>query len=248
MSEQPVGVNSATAKTLGTKVTPAKATKGGGMVRPDFSQYVIHFTTSRKPCSAKVNDATERGKVIVGGTAYDRLVSILQGGEVWATPMPWTNKPAVCFTECTWASLLDHASRYSPFGIGFSKAFLFSREGGPAIYLRQDLFEAQVANRGFHDNVMAFITPFRPFYAPVAYRNRYYGTKKPVDYTHEREWRVPHDLAFRTTQVEFVIVDTYEDMAKFPKDIKDAIGRKKFIIMDEYRKVEQFWPTHRVAE
>jgi hypothetical protein len=33
-------------------------------------------------------------------------------------------------------------------------------------------------------------------------------------------------------------------MAKFPGPLKDAIGRKNFILMDMYRKIEELWPTH----
>jgi hypothetical protein len=41
-----------------------------------------------------------------------------------------------------------------------------------------------------------------------------------------------------------VILDTYEDMARFPSDLKDAIGRNNFILMDVYKKIEELWPTH----
>ena len=33
-------------------------------------------------------------------------------------------------------------------------------------------------------------------------------------------------------------------MARFPRELKDAIGRDKFILMDMYRKIEELWPTH----
>jgi len=37
-------------------------------------------------------------------------------------------------------------------------------------------------------------------------------------------------------------------MARFPKELKDAIGREKFILMDMYKKVEELWPTHSVGD
>jgi hypothetical protein len=67
---------------------------------------------------------------------------------------------------------------------------------------------------------------------------------KTVDYTHEREWRVPHDFTFDYNQVEFVILDTYNDMAQFPQEMKDAVGRDKFLLMQNYRTIERLWPTH----
>jgi len=214
-------------------------------VRPDFSEFVVHFTTDRKPCGKNDDQGAVR-EALMKGDAYSCLENILKTGEVWASTMPWTNQKAVCFTECTWGSLLDHANQYSPFGIGFSKAFLFACGGGPAIYMRADLYEKQKHNGGFEASVHSFITPFWPVYAPKAHRDKYYGNKACIDYAHEREWRVPHDVRFTPQKVAFVIVNKYEDMAKLPKEIKDAIGRENFLIMSNYRKVEEFWPTHLV--
>jgi len=214
------------------------------LVRPDFSQYVVHFTSNRPPYCIKDEGNEERAKTTAGLSGYEKLKSILEKKEIWATTMPWVSRRAVCFTECTWGSLLDHANLYSPFGIGFSKSFLFACGGGPAFYMRADLYEKQVQGGGFHDHLKAFITPFWPFYAPYQHRNQYYGGKAGVDYTHEREWRIPHDLTFKPEDVAFVIVDRYEHMAQMPKEVKDAIGREKFLIMDVYRQVEQIGPTH----
>lgn len=57
---------------------------------------------------------------------------------------------------------------------------------------------------------------------------------------------MPHDFGFEYDQIAFVIVDTYEDMAQFPKQLKDVIGREKFIIMDVYRNIEHLWPVHQI--
>ena len=39
---------------------------------------------------------------------------------------------------------------------------------------------------------------------------------------------------------------SYEDMAKAPKPLKDAIGRENWVILSNYRKIEQLWPQHRL--
>jgi hypothetical protein len=208
-------------------------------IRPDFSDYVVHFTRDETP------------KTATSLLAKDRLFKILKDCQLNASPMPWTNKNAVCFTECTWASLLDHASRYSRYGVGFSKTFLFRHGGSPAIYLPPGLMEHQKNHIGsgtepFDPVVFAFVTPFCPPYATTTYKKRFWNGKKPVDYSHEREWRVPHDLDFSPNNVAFVIVDTYEDMAKAPRTLKDGIGRSKWLLMDNYETIEQMWPTHRI--
>lgn len=64
------------------------------------------------------------------------------------------------------------------------------------------------------------------------------------DYSHEREWRVAHDLTFDYTDIEFVILKDYKSMAMFPQDLKDAIGRDKFLLMDNYTRIEELWPVH----
>lgn len=219
------------------------------MPRPDFSDYVAHFTKSALPFGVKDNPEHETLRR-VPTTAYERLVSILEKQAVWATPMPWTNAQAVAFTECPWGSLLRHAAQYSPYGVGFTKPHLFAAGGGPAIYLRQDMLASQrghLAGRGippFHYHIWTFVTPFVPDYAPQSHRDEYWNGRTPIDFTHEREWRVSHDFTFRYDQVQFVILDTYEDMARFPTALKDEIGRDRFLIMDVYRKIEEFWPIH----
>jgi hypothetical protein len=215
--------------------------------RPDFSDYVVHFTKGAKPFG---DDGSAALSAIAALDSSARLTKMLSDWKIIATPMPWTSRPAVCFTECTWVSLLDHSKRYSPFGIGFSKAFLFATGGAPAIYLRPDFHDWQQSHTSpkpaFDDRLWSFVTPFAPAYAPPAKKKSASWKKfaKTLDFTHEREWRVPHDLTFKESDVEFVIVNSYEDMAAIPKPIKDGIGRSRFLIMDIYRQIEKLWPTH----
>lgn len=222
--------------------------------RPDFSQYVAHFTKNGQPCA----DGAKTVESIATMSAFDRVIRILQEGKITATAMPWTGTPAVAFTECPWTSMVDHARAYSPYGIGFTKAHLFAAGGGPAVYMRPDLWRKQERysktaddpSAGLHPDLLAFVTPFVPKYCTPTMKKRWQEEHGafPVDYTHEREWRVPHDFTFRLDQVQFIVVDSYEDVARFPKDLKDSLGRSKFVIMDVYRQIETLWPTHRLWE
>jgi len=213
--------------------------------QPDFSDFVVHFTKSLPPYCIGMHP--DKYKDISAMGARERLWAMLEQGKLRATPMPWTNKPAVCFTECTWPSLLTHAKRYSPYGIGFKKSFLFANGGGPAIYMRQDLWKKQKAKGDFESTLFAFITPLAPEYAPTDYLEKDWNGREPCDYTYEREWRMAKDLAFTLPDVAFVTVDTYEDMAKAPKPLKDAVGRDNWIILSNYRKIEQLWPQHKLS-
>jgi len=193
------------------------------MNQPDQSQYLGHFTR--------------------GERAYENLISILQQKTINAGTTPWVNRPAVCLTECPWPSLVVHAKRYSPYALGFTKAHIFAAGGGPAYYVRADHWEKQA----WDDHVKTFVTPFWPEYRPDALKSKDYLGGKTVDYSHEREWRVPHPLTFQLEKLAFVVLKNYEDMARFPRELKDAIGRDKFILMDIYENIESLWPQHQIG-
>jgi hypothetical protein len=209
------------------------------MDRPDFSIYLAHFTVSRRPFSTARDNPTLAFK---GMKAIDRLESILKSKKILASRLPWNNKKAVCLTECPWGSLLAHAKTYSPYGVGFKKEFVFAKTGGPAFYVRPDLYEQQK----WDDEVHKFVTPFWPEYRPEALKNFGAMKNRTVDYSHEREWRVPTDLDFEYEDIAFIVLNDYRDMAKFPQLLKDKIGRDKFLLMENYRNIERLWPLVKV--
>jgi len=169
--------------------------------------------------------------------------SILQQQRIIAGNVPWVNRPAVCLTECPWPSLVVHARRYAPYGVGFTKPHVFAAGGGPAYYVRADHWQKQQ----WDDHVKTFVTPFWPAYRPEQLKTDDYLNGKSVDYSHEREWRVPHDLTFELDAISFIVLKSYEDMARFPRELKDQIGREKFILMDIYENIEHLWPIHKIG-
>lgn len=206
--------------------------------RPDFSNYLAHFTTDRAPVS-NIDDNPTNGPT-TGLSAYDRLVAILETKTILASSLPWTGRNAVCLTECPWSSLIHHADEYSSFGIGFNKAHVFNAGGGPVFYIRKELWDKQE----WHPHLKTFATPFWPKYRSKKLKEEH--DFKTVDYSHEREWRVPHDFNFEYSDIQFVVVEKYEDMAKFPAELKNQIGREKFLIMEIYNNIEQLWPVHNI--
>ncbi|MFQ2645988.1 abortive infection system antitoxin AbiGi family protein [Aeromonas caviae] len=209
------------------------------MDRPDFSNYLGHFTTGRQPFSKAQNNPTIEFK---GVKPIDRLENILKTKKILASRLPWNNKDAVCLTECPWGSLLAHAKTYSPYGVGFTKEFVFSKSGGPAFYVRADVYDKQT----WEDSVHRFVTPFWPSYRPADLKNYGRMRDRDIDYSHEREWRVPCDLEFEYEDIAFVVLKDYRDMAKFPKSLKDNIGRHKFLLMENYQNIEKLWPLVKV--
>lgn len=211
------------------------------MFKPDFSQYLAHFTTDDLPKGGEDNNPVGD---VASMSALERLISILNEKKIRSSSMPWTGAHAVCFTECPWSSLLSHTNVYSPYGIGFHKKSIFAKHGGPALYIRPDHYNKQLASKhGFDDHLLPFVTPFSPAYRPYSMKIAKYDIGD-CDYSHEREWRVPHDFPFEYKEVKFIVLKTYKDMAAFPQELKDAIGREKFILMDNYKMIEELWPVH----
>lgn len=208
--------------------------------RPDISKYVAHFTSSKWPKGYK--DESNPTNIYKAKNAYSRLISILENKTIFASQLPWVgNSRAVCFTECPWTSLIGHTKEYSSYGLGFTKEFIFSKGGGPAYYVRADVFNLQQ----WSDEIKPFVTPFMPEYATKEVKNA--SRVKKCDYTHEREWRIKSDLNFEYSDIAFVVLPDYATMAKFPQDLKDAIGRNKFLLMDNYRMIESLWPVHIIS-
>lgn len=212
------------------------------MNRPDISHYLAHFTSSKFPKGYK--DATNPTNQFMRYGAEKRLINMLNERTIYASQLPWVgNQKAVCLTECPWTSLVGHTVQYSSFGVGFSKSFIFSKGGGPAFYVRADRFN----NQHWDQSLLPFVTPFWPDYRPKDLEPDI--RIKKCDYSHEREWRIANEnLSFEYSDIAFVVLPDYAAMARFPKELKDSIGRDKFLLMENYKKIEELWPIHNMAE
>lgn len=209
------------------------------MNRPDISLFLAHFTSNKFPKGHK--DADNPTNAYKYFNAEKRLINILKEKRIFASQMPWIGKHnAVCFTECPWTSLVTHTKQYSSYGVGFTKDFIFNNGGGPVYYVRADVFNSQK----WDENVIPYVTPFWPSYATKGIKPL--GETCFCDYTHEREWRITHDLNFEYEDIQFIVLPDYTAMAKFPKELKDKIGREKFILMNNYKIIEKLWPVHKL--
>lgn len=207
------------------------------MPRPDQSLFLAHFTKDGKDYDCENHPANP---TLDQMSALERLIAILEQKKITAFRIPWINKPAVCFTECPWGSLLRHADNYSSYGLGFTKKLVYSRGGNPVIYANPDLYDSQK----WSNDAYTFVTPFVPSYASDSKKNRHPFDGKPVDYSHEREWRIPKNFGFRYQYIQFVILKSVADLESIPKSIVTEIGTDKFIFMDTYKKIEELWPIH----
>ena len=208
--------------------------------RPDYSEYLSHFTKDGDFCNIKQNADIADFKTM---TAFERLCSILQMREIKASSMPWTGTLGICFTECPWSSLLVHTNQYSSYGIGFTKEFIYKHGGSPVFYMRFKLLNAiqkNIKEKQTKQNLLKLLTPYSP-----DFDTDYAKQKHPrVDYTHEREWRISNNLHFEYNDIAFLILKKHEDYDLLPQLFRDNYDRNKIIVIDNYRLVEELWPVH----
>lgn len=110
-----------------------------------------------------------------------------------------SNCKAVCFTESTLAGLKAHRDVFNAkYGVAFDRDFLFTKGANPCLNVRDSLLKASFTCNGemYTRSVFNFIPhQLHPFVNVI---------HESFDATHEREWRVPGDLAFTPNELLFV--------------------------------------------
>jgi hypothetical protein len=214
--------------------------------RPDYSEFVAHFTSAVAiQGDAALNDQ------IGSMSALERLASILSEGTIRATKKYYSlGGPSVAFTECPWTSLLDHAFRYSSYGVGFTKQFLWDRGGQPAVYMRSEVIQAMrehVEAQASRSVYPAIAPEVGALYTPLEREAGWrmlngVAVQTHVDFSHEREWRVLADVPFTPSDVQLIIVDKFSDVSRLPSSWVQAVGEDRVLSMSNYRRIMELWP------
>ncbi len=200
----------------------------------DYSPLVVHFTKSARMVR---DDLILNGDPLFGhkqNNAKERLMSILGDRVIYDSPMPFlaTQPRAVCFTECIWDGLTSLSDQYSAYGIVFSKRMIFDLGGGPALYVRGDTMVA-VGNQ-IPDLLHPFIAPFDP--------DAKIRPGVPLDWLHEREWRLPKSLEFTFANIEYVLVESIQEATELVHQIgAQQLPESKVIPMEVYRNIKRTW-------
>lgn len=170
------------------------------MDRVDISNYLVHFTKGDQALRNFGSIVSEQK--LRGGTGF------IKGGHT-----------CVCFTESPLHALRDildkpndHTFRYAPYGVIVTKKWLFSQGGRPVLY--------QAARE--YDIIPALLQWRHVTYEPTALR--------PIDFTWEREWRIPTKSLSITPANAWLVVNSVEELRTICEShsLADAIPRDLF--------------------
>ncbi|MFC1993104.1 hypothetical protein ACFLV3_04780 [Chloroflexota bacterium] len=187
------------------------------LVRRDMGDLLFHFTRASE--QEKISWTSAHGSTITAdNSAYNVLRKILDEETLIGTSK-WTyGKNCVCFTEApitefnsifslvSLAASKQERPRYQPYGIAVDKKWLFQQGGRPVIYDKPGDLDK------LPETLKYRFVPFDP--------------ATGVDFTWEREWRVPTDKLMLEPKHTLVVVPT-ADLA--------------FHIVYDFAKIEADW-------
>ncbi|ODA42711.1 DUF2971 domain-containing protein [Desulfosporosinus sp. BG] len=187
--------------------------------RTDITGMVTHLTKP-KDITLTTKDENE-----INFRAVDSLINILKERKIYGSTTQSGfiigNTPAVCFQDVPFYGLIQnveyekelrmtdksHKIRYCGVGLVFSKFYIFGKGGRPVFYEQTEKAKK--------------ILPENEYWRVVNYQVLT-GNSKIIDWTHEREWRVPGDIEFELSLPHIVLYDKacwdyFNDMC--PEDI-----------------------------
>ena len=187
--------------------------------RADFGHALVHLTRERREFTSSDFLSQKLSRVV---SPYDVLKEILASGTIRGSGNEGYikgSRRAVCFSEIPLASIHQFAApmpepgRYRYYGIALSKQTVFEAGGRPVIYLPDAEGE----------------------WIPAEEKWRHVRFEHgQVDFTHEREWRLPGDLDLKTVRGMFVIVWSAEEAQAVAKSDSPLTGKIRGVLPMEY--------------
>ena len=166
--------------------------------RPDFSQGLVHLTKTRikqEPFDWFAKERKPQSPPEITDS-FTVLREILDSGQIYGSGNAGFikgNRKAVCLSEVPLSSMhlfAGEQGRYSSYGISLPKAAAFAAGGRPVIYLPDD---------------EGLWIPDDQRWRHVKYEH---GN---VDFTYEREWRIPGDLDLSKLPDFYVLVESDDE-------------------------------------
>lgn len=163
----------------------------------------IQRSASRSDITGQVTHLTKRTK---DEHAIEVLIKILRGrtltGSTTGSGFIVGNTPAVCFQESPLYSICQNyqyeakvakennkEARYSAFGLMFQKDYIYNKGGRPVLYEDTDFAKG--------------ILPEDQWWRIVRFDLS--NSDNIIDWTHEREWRIPNSFKFDISKVTIIV-------------------------------------------
>ena len=133
-------------------------------------------------------------------------------------------RKAVCLQELPlsaiaenlrYEEILSDKIRYSPFGVRFHKMFIYNKGGRQVIYENKEIMKKLLPENEYWRIVDLDLTDPKSF----------------VDWTNEREWRVPGELSFSYNNIEVIV----KDSSYYRKLVEQCIKTKRTDILVNIR-------------
>ncbi len=182
------------------------------MKRIDNTAYLYHWVKA---------DPFTRNQIEDYESAYQTFMQILSDtvikhGEIYKT----NGHPCICFTESPEYFMHSDKSKYQPFGFKFLKRYVFELGGRAVIYAPD--YEKNLIHE---DSMWRYMR-----HDPLAYSDK---TPYGVDFTWEREWRLP-DASLEVTNCMSIIVPNDDYAQRFHNDTEQLLNSNAEYIHEVY--------------
>ncbi|WP_338570432.1 hypothetical protein VRB37_16395 [Erwinia billingiae] len=188
-------------------------------VRQDHTRSVYHWVKASPHLKFELADYE---------SAYEVMLKIIKDTEIRAGDTFLTSGyPCVCLSESPEYFMLEDKSKYQPFGFKFRKRTIFVEGGRPVIYSTKD--EKWQIDEGMHWRFMHF----DPFFRSDTAING-------VDFTWEREWRVPKPELSVSIATGFMVPSHYyyerlsEDLNTWSQGVINPLTGYTYHDLEEY--------------
>lgn len=176
--------------------------------RPDISRSLVHMTRG--------NETQDAAEVLLKILIDKKLIgSSTESGFICG------QRPAVCFQDATIYSISKsvyfeqlkveeqrgYRAKYSPFGFTFPKSYLYNKGARPVFYEKSEIAKGLLPSDEYWRIVSLDLS----------------SNDNIVDWTHEREWRLPGDLTFDLEKTTLICVKN-SNLRQLAEKYKDITG------------------------
>jgi hypothetical protein len=195
------------------------------MIRDDLSAKLIHLTKDGRNIPDNKDVPGKKGAFenfinITGlGEENNKDEGVLKGSNYGFAGEHACNDKRICFTETPISKLAYTLSnpnqnnmRYFPFGVMFEKAWIFQKGGRPVIYQPYNEFKFLPESHKYLHETLRLGDP----------------SKKDIDYSWEREWRICADELPFTPGDAILILPNHESInhliTYYTSNMKRSVG------------------------